>query len=111
MQFTLPDTTDVQAARAIIQTDSVTIECSFLVGSQSKGCYVNLILANITTPLRIERVNGSNFVQLTYTLSVEEDLDEILVYDWESDGSIGSLAIPLEVQRLPVGLDPGAVLL
>lgn len=102
------DTTDVQSARATIMPGSVLLRCNFLLGSQCRGCYVNLIFGSNMTSLGIERVIGQGFVEHHYNFSSKQDLGEILVFDWEVDGSVGDLAVPSEkVINTQEGLKPG----
>ena len=91
------DTTDVQMSSAILTSDSVKIRCYFIVGSQSKGCHVKLETRKGTiTSFNLTRVAENNFVEGNFTVDAET-LVNIIVFDWERDGSIGSIPISAEV--------------
>lgn len=96
-------TTDVQAAMAVITNSSVTVNCSFISGSQSRGCHV--VVKNETTNIScsIERLDGSAFVLKEIVIDFAQ---EVLVFDWENDGSIGNLLIPVTYSFVSSTLPP-----
>ena len=89
------DTTDVQNVTAKpIGSDtmiaSIKVQCDFITGSNAKGCMVVLVgeFGNITANLEH---NGSEVLNISHPLSCYH---EIFAYDIESDGSVGTLAVP-----------------
>lgn len=99
----LIDTTDVQMSLATVGSDSVLIRCNFLTGSQSRGCHVKLeFYSNITISFNIARVNGSDYAEdYYYDTCINRYFVNILVVDWERNGSIGSLPVPVDIERPP----------
>ena len=59
-------------------------------------------------PLSIARIYGEEFVEYRYSFGDRRNLDDVFVFDWEADGSIGSVSIPVEkVIDTSEGLEPG----
>ena len=100
-------TTDVQTAMAVISNRSVTVNCSFISGSQSSGCHV--VVRNSTTDIscNISRLDGSAFTSKEIRIDFAQ---EVLVYDWEKDESIGNLLIPVTMSTTAVTMAPMATL-
>ena len=92
------DTTDVQLAEVQFDINrTVIVTCHFAEGSQALGCHVLLSFFNGSESLNISRHNES-FVQqeVVSDFPVYCNQSEISVYDWEADGTIGELPIPVE---------------
>lgn len=87
-------TTDVELAMVRVMCTSVIVNCTFILGSQSKGCSVEL---SPVETLNITRTKDSNTVQEEMVVPDITVVEEILVYDWEEDGSIGVLPVPTHV--------------
>ena len=83
-------TTDVQDV-SICQvegTNNYSIKCSYVEGSDARGCVVSImVLRNVTTTAR------SNSEGVTVELVNVTHYNEVVVYDWESDGTFGTLAV------------------
>ena len=68
-----------------------SIQCSYIKGSNAQGCIyvlVGMVMGNITGTIRRTSSEG-NLV----TISNIGYYKEVLVYDWESDNTIGILPI------------------
>ena len=50
----------------------------------------------LTTTFKVPRVAGKAFAEDHHNFSSENNLDEIVVFDWEADGSLGDLPVPVE---------------
>lgn len=93
----VPVTTDVQAARAIVMCDPVIVQCTFLSGGQSKGCSLNLTINGSMIIHNIERSNSNSVQEELVVSSNQVDVGEYFVFDWESDGSIGNVPVPVDI--------------
>lgn len=93
--FGLSDTTDVQ--RAIVRLDHshrvFEVSCIFLVGSKAKGCFFALNGTSENVSAHILR-NDSFLHHVAHPLELE---DSFSVFDWEEDGSIGDVAVPVQL--------------
>ena len=82
-------TTDVQNVTAtLIETmNGFVVQCDFITGSNAQGCLVVLVgeFDNVTANLSILKQN------ISYSLSCYH---VIYAFDIESDGSVGTLAVP-----------------
>lgn len=76
---------------------SVIVNCTFILGSQSRGCSVELFPVET---LNITRTKNSKSVQEEMVVPDIRMVEEFLVYDWEEDGSIGLLPVPSYVDSL-----------
>ena len=93
------DTTDVQSA--VVQYDNnqtVAVTCHFAEGSQALGCHVQLSFSNDYQAVNISRENGLiNAHQCIEThLPSHCYRSQLYVYDWEADGTVGTLPVPVE---------------
>ena len=70
--------------------DSIIVQCDFITGSNAQGCMVVLVgeFENITVNLE---QNGCDVVNVSHPLSCYH---KIFAFDIESDGSVGTLAVP-----------------
>ena len=88
------DTTDVQ--RIIVapheESNTFVVQCTFLTGSIAQGCMVVLKseFDSITINLTRNSWCAADTLEVTLPLS---NYSEVLGYDIESDGSIGTLAV------------------
>ena len=95
------DTTDIQSAEVIATTGKQgSITCVFAEGTSAMGCVVEVSMGKDKELVWIPRQDGS----LLATGVIETELpvfcnDEavVLVYDWEEDGSMGSLPLSVNV--------------
>ena len=87
-------TTDVQSASLCeINETSFSIMCTFLSGSTARGCFYTLVSTSNDGSVsgRIERGNSNEG---------EADLsayDEVILIDWESDGTNGTTPVRLDL--------------
>lgn len=92
------DTTDVQSVTIAPHTTDTSsnialLECTFIAGSDARGCMVVLLgkFDNITTNLTKEDSHSSTIIQVVDSLSC---YGELIGFDIESDGSVGTVAVP-----------------
>ena len=96
-------TTDVQRSIINVTSLSVTVECYFFNGSSSLGCYVEFSGANFSTIAKnITRSTGRQEVAIPGGIDTCVDL-RFAVFDWESDGSIGNVPVPVEIFDMRTG--------
>ena len=85
-------TTDVQNVTATLTEtmDAFVVQCDFITGSNAQGCMVVLVgeFGNIT--INLEQ-NGCDILNVSHPLSFYH---EIFAFDIETDGSVGTLAVP-----------------
>ena len=93
------DTTDVQSAEAQYDNNqTVAVTCHFAEGSQALGCHMQLNFSNDYQAVNISREGGL----LTAHQFIETHLpahcyqSQLYVYDWEADGTVGTLPVPVE---------------
>ena len=90
------DTTDVQTIRVVSNqsnSNTVTIECDFIKNSDTQGCLVVLEGEVDSEQFNLTKSNhsGRGVFVLKHPLSCYE---EVFGFDIESDGSVGTLAVP-----------------
>ena len=70
--------------------NAFVVQCDFITGSNAQGCMVVLVgeFDNITA--NVEQ-NGCEVLNVSHPLSFYH---EIFAFDIESDGSVGTLAVP-----------------
>ena len=101
------DTTDVQSVWASLDdiSNAVVLQCSFIVGSDARGCLVTLQgeLDNITINLTRD---GSCAFRAVKTANALSNFTKVIGFDVESDGSVGDLAVPgvilMDVSMMPL---------
>ena len=74
----------------------VDVICRFSVGSRALGCYLMLNGKSGNTSFYVTRISGS--VRQIKSVSLERA--SYAVYDWEEDGSIGSVSVPVKVEAI-----------
>lgn len=87
---------------ALLTPNTVTVECNFIPGSQSRGCHVKMYNFSMNITRNPEHNSGQMKFQVDEVL-----LAEILVFDWEEDGSIGNVSVPVEVMNSNTVEPPG----
>lgn len=100
-------TTDVQASTVTIKPDSTVVQCSFIPGSQSKGCRVQFTetddLSYGIETYDIERVSGTDSAEGEFTIILEDILvHNISVFDIEGDGSVGNVSVDVDIKESTV---------
>ena len=90
------DTTDVQTVTANIEDGyTMTVQCSFLTGSNARGCMVVLTSLYGEESQNLTRNITTNLAMSTITLNyVQSCYHGVEAFDVESDGTVGSLAVP-----------------
>ena len=75
------------------------MNCSFSAGSRALGC---VLVLNQTGTIQIERVDG----RASYEQQSPEPLGEFTysVFDWEEDGSVGTVPVLVVVSIIPRNL-------
>ena len=87
-------TTDVQDVIVACQNEStINITCTYLRGSDARGCVYTLV------SMSGEDIKTGNIARGdTEEVAVEQPpYRELIVYDWENDGTIGSVPIRRDV--------------
>ena len=95
------DSTDIRDVRVVAlkdNTQTILVTCDFIRGSDAQGCMVILVgeLDNITVNLTRENLHTTGTINLTHLLSCYY---EIIGFDIESNGSVGTLAVPGVITR------------
>ena len=93
LSLLMADTTDVQSSTITGSDHQLNVTCFFAVGTLAKGCVVYLEKSGEVVYQMIPRVNGTAKGVIRTEFSV--DCYNISVMDWEEDGSIGSLPVPV----------------
>ena len=88
-----------------VEGDNVTITCTFLSGSNARGCNVVITVSSNSTPLwtgNISRENNSNTVEHVETIELPAANNYLVsVRDFKADGSIGQTALSATVNVIP----------
>ena len=84
-------TSDVQSVKIcrVEGTNYYVIQCSYVEGSDARGCVYSIMGG-------VGAIARSNSEGVTVELADVICYNEVLVYDWENDGSIGTLPAPLD---------------
>ncbi|CAI8008067.1 hypothetical protein GBAR_LOCUS5592 [Geodia barretti] len=98
-------TTDVSDVVVSLDCPTLNITCHLLPGSLAKGCFISLIPPPEQKPEEsseqmvlnktIPRLNSSLEARATLVLSPQSCCYQLKVYDWEAEGSVGLISIPL----------------
>ena len=87
----LSDTTDVQDVIAVSAgNNSLTVQCVFVTGSTARGCMVVLVGQSHNIIVNLARYG---LCAISVGLSQATCITEVIGYDIESDGTVGTLAI------------------
>ena len=88
-----------------VEGDNVTITCTFLSGSNARGCNVEFTVSSSQTPLwtgNISREDNSNTVEHVETIELPAENNYVVsVRDLEADGSVGQTALSATVNVIP----------
>ena len=88
-----------------VEGDNVTITCTFLSGSNARGCHVEFTASSSPTPLwtgNISRDSSSNTVEHVQTIELPDENNYLVsVRDIEADGSVGQTALSATVTVIP----------
>ena len=93
------DTTDVRLAEVQFDDNqTLAVTCHFAEGFQALGCHVQLSFYNDYQAMNISREGGLLIAhQLIKThFPAHCYQSQLSVYDWEADGTVGTLPIPVE---------------
>ena len=103
------DTTDVQNVTVyeVEGSNSVTVHCNFISGSDALGCVVILVGEVTNTTVMVDRedntgVGVASTEQLPLPLGCYRD---VMAFDVEADGSNGTFPVPGALPSLPLPLD------
>ncbi len=91
--FDRADTTDIQDPQVVVHSKSVTVECRYVDGSVAQGCFVELSFPHGTL-YALASASRNEGEKLISTMPPAHCYN-ISVYDWEEDGSMGDLPIPV----------------
>ena len=104
-------TTDVSHVTTSLHYPTLTITCHFLPGSPACGCYISLTSLYPSEPpessshgVIVLRSNTSSQATTTLVLTQQPACYHLEVYDWEKEGEVGQIPIPLETTDLDSGL-------
>ena len=89
------DTTDVQMIKALVQEDNrrFILQCSFMDDSNAQGCMVVLVSSFGMEKRNLTR-SGTQSVEVVNVMHPLSCYSQVYGYDIESDGSLGTLAVP-----------------
>ena len=88
----------------MIPTDDsslIRVQCDFITGSDAQGCMVVLV-GDFNETLNLTRRENASDVSETYMFNSQYTIScfkTVLAYDIEKDGSIGLLAIHIELHK------------
>ena len=95
------DTTDVQNITVAVITDHsvpgmVKVQCGFIPGSDAQGRIVILVMQGITLHLTLNLTRIGTLLTAcgNESLQMTASLKDVLGFDIESDGTIGSTQVP-----------------
>ena len=99
------DTTDVQTITVLVQKDSrrFTLQCSFMDDSNAQGCMVVLVSSFGMEKRNLTR-SGTQSVEAVNVMYPLSCYSWVYGYDIESDGSLGTLAVPGTIARNSSGI-------
>ena len=83
--------TDVQDFKVEVNGTIVTVTCVLAPGSQARGCAVHLLSTTANITEEIERPDNETLTFSGHLSIIEGERFEVRVFDYEEDGSIGSL--------------------
>ena len=94
--MSLSVTTDVQNVNIFCQavtSRTYLIQCSYVEGSDARGCAYSISAAGVESVTgTIARNNTEGVIVELANISCYN----VLVYDWERDGTIGTLPVPID---------------
>ena len=84
-----------------VEGDNVAITCTFLPGSNARGCYVVITVSSSPTPLwtgNISRDSNSYTVERTERMELSAENNYFVsVRDLKADGSVGQTALSVTI--------------
>ena len=88
------DTTDVQKITVVQleEPNAFIVQCTFLTGSIAQGCMVVLVGTFDSITMNLTR-NGLCAIDVMGATLPLSNYSEVMGYDIESDGSVGTLAV------------------
>ncbi len=97
--FLFKDTTDVQNSVFLVDNQSqlLEIDCVFLMGTKARGCHVVLNGSFGERVVQVPRDGAT--LRGVLQVNIDKPLGELnySVFDWEEDGSIGTVPVPVDV--------------
>ena len=93
------DTTDVQLAEVQFDNNqTLVVTCHFAEGSQALGCHVQLSFSSDSQAVNISRQDRSLKIcqEIKTHFPSHCYKSQLYVHDWEADGTVGTLPIPVE---------------
>ena len=95
IRFSNADTTDVQLVSAMELRDvsAFRVRCDFMAGSTAQGCVVVLV-GELQGNVTVNFMRGTAIDEVINTVHPTSCYNRVVAYDIESDGSVGSLAVP-----------------
>ena len=95
IRFLNADTTDVQLVSAMELRDvsAFRVRCDFMAGFTAQGCVVVLV-GELQGNITVNFMRGTEIDEVINTVHPTSCYNRVVAYDIESDGSVGSLAVP-----------------
>lgn len=91
----------MQSVKVVKGKEYLLVHCHFVEGSTAKGCHVVIQVINAYTSAKIEtkrynipRKYGREDVSSCLDLEHQTAAADVNIYDWEEDGTVGSLSVP-----------------
>ena len=99
-------TTDVSHVAVYFDCPILNISCHLLPGSPARGCFISLIPqpeersenSDMVLNRTIHRSNYSLEARATLVLNPQSCCYQLRVYDWEAEGSVGLISVPLTTE-------------
>ena len=94
-------------------SSAIVLQCSFITGSDARGCFVTLQGEFDNVTINLTR-DGSCAFRAINTANALSNFTKVFGFDVESDGSVGDLAVPgvilMDVNMMPLCIkEPTAV--
>lgn len=91
----------MQSVKVVKGEEYLLVHCHFVEGSTAKGCHVVIQVINAYTSAKIEtkrynipRKYGREDMSSCLDLEHQTAAADVNIYDWEEDGTVGSLPVP-----------------
>ena len=101
--FLCVDTTDLQTVKVTQMNDgtsSLLVVCRFMIGSSARGCVVVLkstTVKNVTRTIKRQNMSAPVAQEIVETDHPLSCFEEVLAYDLECSGLVGTLPVPGEL--------------
>jgi len=79
-------TYDVQDAKIRGGAENISIQCVFAPGSQARGCHMKIR----KTTVQVNKTRSGNLTEEQIVTGLTPGSYEVLIFDWEEDGSIAT---------------------